>query len=244
MPTISKAMILAGGKATRLHSLTQDRPKPMLSVGGRPLVEHTIRQLASYGVREAGMNLFQSPDAVTAHFGDGSRFGLKLHYAVEPEPLGTAGALRAFRPLFADGPFFVVYGDNLTTCDFTALAAAHERHGGIATVALFWRDDVTKHSAVQIDSDDRIWQFIEKPRAEEAPSPWISAGMMVLEPKVFDYLPPTGLCDIGFHLFPALLAAGEPMYGYYMRDDEGLWWIDTPADYERVRSLWQEGFPS
>jgi NDP-sugar pyrophosphorylase family protein len=178
------------------------------------------------------------------HFGDGLRFGLQLHYSIETEPLGTAGALRAFQPMFAGGPFLVVYGDNLTTCDFAALAAAHAAHDSIATVALFWRDDVTKHSAVEIDADRRIRRFIEKPTREEAPSQWISAGVMVLEPKVFDYIPPEGMFDIGFHLFPALLAAGEPMYGYYMNEREGLWWIDTPEDYARVTALWKDGFAS
>src|SRR5206468_5341163 len=109
MTAIRKAMILAGGRATRLQELTRARPKPMLEVGGRPLVEHTVRQLVAEGVREAGMNLHQAPEAVTAHFGDGSRFGMSLHYSMEEVPLGTAGALLPFRELFADGPFFVVY---------------------------------------------------------------------------------------------------------------------------------------
>jgi NDP-sugar pyrophosphorylase family protein len=242
METIRKAMILAGGKATRLQELTRHRPKPMVEVGGRPLVEHTIRQLAAAGVREAGMNLYQSPEAVMRHFGDGARFGLSLRYSIETEPLGTAGALRPFRDFFADGPFFLVYGDNLTTCDFGALARAHRKHHGVATVALFWRDDVTKHSAVEIDGENRIRRFIEKPKSEEAPSQWISAGMMVLEPRIFDYISPDGMFDVGFHLFPALLAAGELMYGYYMQEHEGLWWIDTPEDYARVTAVWKDGF--
>lgn len=241
---IRRAVILAGGKATRLSALTSDRPKPMLPVGGRPLVEHTIRLLVAAGVREAGMNLYQHPAAVQRHFGDGAAFGLRLRYSIESEPLGTAGALRAFEPMLREGPFLVMYGDNLTTCDFTRLAAAHEERAGIATVALFWRDDVTRHSAVEVRPDMRITRFLEKPKREEAPSQWISAGVLVLEPRVLDYVPAEGFADFGFHVFPRMLGAGEVMYGHYMNEGEGLWWIDTPEDYERVSELWRAGFPS
>lgn len=240
---IRKAIVLCGGKATRLAALTADRPKPMLEVGGRPLVEHTIRQLAAIGVQEIGINLFQHPDAVRSHFGDGARFGVSLTYSVEPEPFGTAGALRAFRRMLSE-PFFVAYGDNLTTCNFGALADSHASLGGIGTIALYWRDDVTKHSAVQIQPDMRITQFVEKPRAEEAPSQWISAGMMVLDPAILGYIPAVGHADLGFHTLPAVLAGGERLNGYYMQDGEGLWWIDTPGDYERVTDEWAEGFRS
>jgi len=240
---IRRAVVLGGGKASRLAAVAGGRPKPMLPVGGRPLVEHTIRQLAANGVREIGMNLYQNPAAVIDHFGDGQRFDVRMHYSIEPEPTGTAGALRAFREMVADEPFFVIYGDNLTTCDFNALARAHERYGGKSTMALFWRDDVTKHSAVEVARDMRIRRFIEKPKAEEAPSHWISAGMMVLDPDVLRYIPAEGAYDIGFHLFPELLRAGEPVYGYYMQDGEGLWWIDTPEDYDRISRLCEKGFP-
>lgn len=241
--TVERAMILAGGKATRLGELAADRPKPMLPVAGRPLLEHTVRQLAAAGVREAGVNLHQHPQAVVRHFGDGSSFGLRLSYNVEAEPLGTAGALRAFRPLLERGPFLVMYGDNLTTCDFGRLAADHAEHGGCATIALFWRDDVTRHSAVEIQPDRRITRFVEKPKAEEAPSQWISAGVLVLEPRVLDFVGQSGFCDFGFHVFPALLAAGERLYGYLMGPREGLWWIDTPEDYRRVGERFAGGFP-
>ena len=215
----------------------------MLPVGGRPLVEHTIRQLVAHGVKEIGMNLHQNPSAVMQHFGDGEQFAVRIQYSIEPEPTGTAGALRAFRRMLGDAPFFVIYGDNLTTCDFDALARAHAQFGGTSTVALFWRDDVTKHSAVAVERDMRISRFIEKPRADEAPSHWISAGMMVLQPEVFGYIPAEGVCDIGYDLFPALLGAGESVYGYYMRESEGLWWIDTPEDYARISRLCEKGFP-
>ncbi len=243
MRRLRRAVVLCGGKATRLQALTLNQPKPMLAVGGRPLVEHTICQLAGIGVEQIAINLYQHPTAVQRHFGDGSSFGVKIRYSIEPEPVGTAGALRAFREML-DEPFFVVYGDNLTTCDFSSLAETHRRRAGIGTVALFWRDDVTKHSAVELQQDLRITRFLEKPAAAEAPSHWISAGMMVLDPAVYQYIPDEGFADLGFHTFPRVLANDEPLYGYMMGKDEGLWWIDTPADYERVSRQWAAGFSS
>lgn len=236
-------MLLAAGRSTRLADLAADLPKPMLPIGGRPLIEHTVRQLAGAGITDIMINLHHLGEAVETHFGDGGRFGVRLQYSYEPELLGTAGGIRKCRGFFEDGPFMVIYGDNLTTCRLDRLAAHHEQRAGIATIALFWRDDVSPHSAVEIQPDTRITGFIEKPRPEEAPSHWISAGVIVFEPHVLDRIPAIVPCDLGFDVFPRLLAEGERLYGYYMTGDEGLWWIDTPGHYERTRALWRDGFP-
>ena len=236
-------MLLAAGSATRLGSLAQEIPKPMLEVGGRPLIEHTVRQLARYGVEDIVVNLHKLGDVVKQHFGDGSRFGVRMHYSDEPSLLGTAGGVRKAAPLL-DETFLLVYGDNLTTCRFDALVDFHRAHGGIATIALFWRDDVSAHSAVDRRDDGRIMRFVEKPKPAEAPSHWISAGVVVFEPRIMAYIPPDRPADFGFDVFPALLAAGEPLFGYEMGPDEGLWWIDTPESHARVTAQWREGFPS
>jgi NDP-sugar pyrophosphorylase family protein len=236
-------MFLSAGRSTRLSALTGEMPKPMLPIAGKPLIEHTIRKFAKAGVTEAMINLHHRAEAVPAYFGDGSQFGLRLHYSFEPELLGTAGGLRACRSFFGDEPFYVMYGDNLTTCNLASLAAHHEACGGVGTIALFWRDDVTPHSAVAIEPDTRITGFIEKPRAEEAPSHWISAGLMVFETRIFDSIPDKIPSDLGFDVFPQALAGGEKLYGYYMKGEEGLWWIDTPEHYERTSDLWRDGFP-
>jgi mannose-1-phosphate guanylyltransferase len=239
---VRKAMLLAAGSATRLGRLAQEVPKPMLEVGGRPLIEHTVRQLARYGVEDIVINLHRLGDVVKAHFGDGSRFGVRMHYSDEPAPLGTAGGVRKCAPLL-DETFLLVYGDNLTTCRFDALVDFHREHGGLATIALFWRDDVSAHSAVERRPDGRIVRFVEKPRPEEAPSHWISAGVIVFEPEIMSFIPPDRPADFGFDVFPAVLRAGGAIYGYEMGPDEGLWWIDTPESHARVTALWREGFP-
>jgi NDP-sugar pyrophosphorylase family protein len=236
-------MLLAAGAGTRLRPLTNDRPKPMIEIGGRPLIEHTVRQLAACDVEEMVMNLHHCPDVVRAHFGDGRAFGVRISYSYEPTLLGTAGSLVPAADRFRGEPFFLIYGDNLTTCDFRRLTAAHDAAGGAATIALFWKDDVTPHSAVQLEADGRITRFVEKPRREEAPSHFISAGMNVLDPIVLDHIPRNRPSDFGFDVFPALLAAGLRLQGYTMSPNEGLWWIDTPEHHARVSELWKDGAP-
>ena len=235
-------MLLAAGSATRLGQLAQEIPKPMLSIGGRPLIEHTVRQLARYGVEDVVVNLHTLGHVIRDHFGDGSRFGVRMHYSEEPVLLGTAGGVRRCADIL-DETFLLVYGDNLTTCRFDALVEYHRDRRGIATIALFWRDDVSAHSAVERRPDGRIVRFVEKPQPGEAPSQWISAGVIVLEPEIMRFIPRDRPADFGFDVFPAVLRAGEAIYGHQMSADEGLWWIDTPEHYERVAALWRNGFP-
>jgi len=236
-------MLLAAGSATRLGELAQEMPKPMLPVGGRPLIEHTVRQLSRYGVEDVVINLHRLGSVIRNHFGDGSRFGVRMHYSEESTLLGTAGGVKRCEALL-DETFLLVYGDNLTTCRFDALVDFHRAHGGIATIALFWRDDVSAHSAVERRDDGRIVRFVEKPPPAEAPSHWISAGVIVFEPAIMRFIPGDRPADFGFDVFPALLRAGERLYGYEMSADEGLWWIDTPESHARVTALWRDGFPS
>jgi len=241
---IRHAMLLAAGSATRLGPLAGTIPKPMLDVGGRPLIEHTVRQLARYGVTDIVVNLHRLGDVVRTHFGDGSRFGVRMRYSQEDTLMGTAGGVKQAETLLGHEPFIVVYGDNLTTCRFDAIVEYHRAHGGLGTIALFWRDDVSPHSAVERTAEGRILRFVEKPKNDEAPSHWISAGVIVFEPKVFDYIEPGRQVDFGFDVFPALLRAGEAIYGYEMSPSEGLWWIDTPENHARVTALFRDGFPS
>jgi mannose-1-phosphate guanylyltransferase len=243
MTSISKAMILAAGSGTRLGALTASRPKPMLELNGKPLLEYVIRRLAHAGVTDAVVNTHQHAETIPRHFGDGSAFGVRLTYSHEPTLMGTAGAVKQVEPFFSAGPFLLAYGDNLTTCDFSRLADTHRASGAIATVALFWKQNAAPHSAVDFDADGRITSFVEKPRAAAAAGAWISAGIAILEPAVFSFIDAGRPSDFGFDVFPRLVASGQRLQGYQMSEDEGLWWIDTPADYARVQALWDEGIP-
>jgi NDP-sugar pyrophosphorylase family protein len=239
--TTSKAIFLAAGVGSRLRPYTDDRPKPMVQVGGMPLLEHSLRRLAKHGILEFGVNLHYQPQVVRSHFGDGSRHGVSITYSMEPELLGTAGAVKALES-FIDGQRVLVhYGDNLSTCDLEALEAMHVTNGATATLALFEKEDVSPHSAVDLDENGRITRFIEKPKPGQTTSRWISAGVLLLEPTALRYIDRGQRADFGFDLFPRLLAAGEPLFGYRMGPTEGLWWIDTPGDYARVSDLAERG---
>lgn len=235
-----KAMILAAGQGTRLRPLTDRIPKPMVLVAGKSVLEHNLELLARHGVCEAVINLHHRPQAIVEYLGNGSRWGVHITYSFEPELLGTAGAVQRVREQF-DSTFLVLYGDNLTTCDLRRLIAFHRAKGGIATVALHFRDDPTASGIADLDDRDRIIRFVEKPKPDQVFSHLVSAGILVLEPEVLDAIPNGIPYDFGRDLFPSLLARGEAIYGYRLSQGEDLWWIDTPEDLRRVKAIWEEG---
>jgi NDP-sugar pyrophosphorylase family protein len=210
----------------------------MLTIAGRPILEHNIRLLAKHGIRELFINLHHCPDVVKEHFGDGRATGVSINYSYEPVLLGTAGAIRKMESFF-DSTFLVVYGDNLTNCNVGRLCSFHRKKSGVGTVALFYRDDPTSSGIVVIDKNDRITHFLEKPEPHQVFSHWVNAGLLVFEPDILDYIPSVGSSDLGRDILPALITAGRPLYGYRM--DEDLWWIDTLEDYRRVQELAREG---
>lgn len=235
-----KAIILAAGQSTRLRPLTDRIPKPMVLVAGKPILEYNLTLLARHGIGEVVINLHYQPQSIVEYFGDGSRWGVHITYSFEPELLGTAGAVKRVQEQF-DSTFLILYGDNLTTCDLSRLVIFHRAKGGIATIALHYRDDPTASGIADLDDQDRIIRFVEKPKPEQLFSHWVSAGILVLEPKVLDTIPDGMPSDFGRDLFPSLLSGGEVIYGYRMSQGEDLWWIDTAEDLHRVRAVWEEG---
>jgi NDP-sugar pyrophosphorylase family protein len=212
----------------------------MVPLAGKPLLEYTVEWLCWHGVVELVINLCHLPDVVMDHFGDGSRWGVHITYSLEREPLGTAGGVKNAAHFF-DGPFFVWYGDNLSRCDLWRLYQYHRARGGAATVVLHWREDPAASGMVGLDGHDRITRFVEKPGSGQVFSHWVSAGIFVLERQVLEEIPAVGASDFGRDVFPILLAQGKRLYGYRMSEEEGLWWIDTPRDLERVRLVWEGG---
>jgi len=233
----TQAMLLAAGLGTRLRPLTDRVPKCLVPVGGRPLLEHTLELLRGYGVTDIVINVHHLAEVVRGHFGDGSRWGVRVRYSHEDTLLGTAGAVKHAAAWFS-GPFFVWYGDNLSTCRLDRLWEFHRACGGIATIALFHRPDPAQSGIVALDDDGRIRRFLEKPQPDEIFSHWISAGVLVVEPPLLDAIPPGQFVDFGRDVFPALLARGAALYGYRMSADEGLWWIDRPEDLDRLAHAW------
>ena len=232
-----KAMLLAAGKGTRLRPLTYDCPKCLMPLAGRPLIDWTLRWIRHAGVRECMINLHYLPDMVKEFVGDGERYGLGVHYSYEPELLGTAGAVKKVADFF-DGPFYVIYSDNFCQWDLKKLKEVfrgEEERQAAGAVAVHWQEYVTQSGMVELDGDNRILRLIEKPRAEEVTSHYVSSGFFYLDPKVFDYIPENVFCDFGFHVFPAMLRAGERIYGVKMEDT--IIGIDTVEAYEKANEL-------
>jgi mannose-1-phosphate guanylyltransferase len=224
-----KAVILVGGEGTRLRPLTFSTPKSMLPVAGQPIIERVVRWLAAYGVDEAVLSLGYRPDAFLAAFPEGHCANVRLAYAVEPEPLGTAGGIAfAARQAGLDETFLVVNGDVLTDLDLDQLIALHQDRRAAATIALTPVDDPSRYGVVSTDGHNRVTAFIEKPSPDEAPTNLINAGTYVMEPEVLDRIPPAGAVSIERETFPALVAKGQ-LYAIGSDAD----WIDvgTPATY-------------
>ncbi len=229
-----KAVVLAAGKGSRLAPFTATVPKPMLVVGGRPVIGHLLDVLARNGVRDVLINLHHHPDVLRGYCEDGSRWGVRITYAVEPELLGTAGALRNFARWLGDGPFFVAYGDNYFECDLAPLRRFHDEHQALATIALFPKDDVTGSGVVQLDASGRVVRFVEKPHPSEAFGHLVNGGLYVVSPAILPLLPAKVPCDFGYDVFPALVGSGKPVYGRVL--EGAVWPIDTPELYHRLRT--------
>ncbi len=228
-----RAVVLVGGEGTRLRPLTLTRPKPMLPVGGIPMIARKLAHLAEHGVAEAVLSLGYRPDAFKAAFPSGEAGGVRLHYAVEPSPLDTAGAIR-FAAAFAgfltggDEPIIAVNGDVLTTLDLTAQVAFHRSVGARATIALTRVEDPSAFGVVPCHPDGRVIAFVEKPRREDAPTDWINAGTYVLDPSVITAIPADTRISIERIVFPELVAEGS-LYAVHADDP----WIDAgiPSTY-------------
>jgi NDP-sugar pyrophosphorylase family protein len=224
-----RALILAAGVGSRLRPLTDEKPKPMLEVDGVPILAYNLAMLATSGFRDVVLNVHHLPNAIRRYVGDGSRWGLNVSYSVEPVLLGTAGALVPVMDRFTDGTFAIVFGDNLMDLDLPDLVRRHEERRAVATIALWHRDDVSRSGVAEIDENDRVHRFSEKPEPAETTSHWVNAGLVVAEPELLKFVPRRGHSDLGGDVLPALVRETERVFGYRMNG--GLWWFDRNEDY-------------
>ena len=227
--------VLAAGTGSRLGPLTERTPKPLVALGGASVLERNVRTLAAAGYRELIVNTHHLADQVVAHLGNGSRFGVHIDWSHEPELLGTSGALLAREARLREGPFVVVYGDNLLRCDVLDPLRAHARSGAVLTVTWIERADVSNSGLMTLDAQGLLVGFVEKPagRLPQAAPARVNAGLLVADPRVLDFVPRTPPSDLSRHVIPALLAAGEPVQARRLAGD--IVWIDTPADLDRAR---------
>jgi mannose-1-phosphate guanylyltransferase len=224
-----KAVILVGGLGTRLRPLTDNLPKPMVPVINKPAMEHVFSYLRQFGIEDIILAMNYLPDVIKGYFGDGSRCGVRLTYCLEKEPLGTAGAVKNVAQ-YLDSTFFVINVDDFTDANLATMLAFHYENKAKATILLTWVEDPSAFGVVETDKNSRVKRFIEKPPRAEATTHWINAGYYILEPDVLNYIPAKTHYMFERGLFPGLLEAGEPVYGYPDRDS---FWVDigTPSKY-------------
>jgi mannose-1-phosphate guanylyltransferase len=201
-------MILAAGRGTRLGALGRVVPKVLVDVGGEPLLARHLRQLEAQGVRRVVVNGHHLVERLRAWVA-GYAGPLELVCVEEPELLGTAGGVRHALEHLLPGPFLVVYGDILLDEPLAALVAAHERHRAAATIAVHAADDVEGKGVVELDEDDRVTRFVEKPEAAMDGPAWINSGVYLLEASFVSGLPLGVELDFGREVLPDAVARGE-----------------------------------
>jgi len=214
-----KAVIMAGGEGTRLRPLTSNQPKPMLPMANRPMMEHVVGLLRQHGMTDIVVTVAFMANAIRTYFGDGSELGVRMVYATEETPLGTAGSVLNAREELGER-FLVISGDVLTDIDLSAVVDFHERKGAIATLALCSVENPLEFGIVIVDEDGAIERFLEKPTWGQVFSDNINTGIYVLEPEIFDFIPEGKAVDFSGEVFPAVLAEGLPIFGYLA---EGYW---------------------
>ncbi len=226
-----KAVIMAGGEGTRLRPLTSRQPKPMIPIVNRPMMEHVVHLLKQHGFEDIVVTVAFLANAIRAYFGDGSELGVNLSYATEDTPLGTAGSvLNAADQL--DERFLVISGDVLTDIDLSAVWSFHEGRGAMATIALAAMEDPLEFGIVITAEDGSIERFLEKPNWGQVFSDTVNTGIYVLEPEIFDHIPNGRSVDFSGEVFPAMLAAGQAVFGFVA---EGYWGdVGTVEAYSRA----------
>ena len=208
-----RAMILAAGVGSRLDPLTRNVPKPLVPIVNRPVMEYLILLLKQHGFHDIMVNLHYLGEVIADHFGDGSQWGVHIHWSREDELWGDAGSVKRVQDFFQNETFLVIGGDDLTDMDLTAVVQTHKSKKAAATLALSVVDDPSEYGIVQLNDDGRITRFLEKPKGEVF-SNTANTGVYVFEPQVFDLIPSGAFFLFGKQLFPLMMERGLPMYGH------------------------------
>jgi len=182
-----KAILLAGGLGTRLRPLTNETPKPLLPIKGKPIIEHTMLNLKKHGITEIILSIGYKAEKIQEYFGNGEKLGVEIEYCIEDEPLGTGGAIKMATENIK-GPFVLLWGDNLSDVNVTQMIDFHKERSAKLTMLLTQREDTENWGCAVLDGE-HIVSFVEKPKREEAPSTWINAGVFIVDPSAIVMLP-------------------------------------------------------
>jgi NDP-sugar pyrophosphorylase family protein len=219
-----KAMILAAGFGTRLRPLTQTVPKPMVPVMNRPLLERTIELLRSANILDIAVNVHHLPEEVIAHFGDGSSFGVNLHFSREEKILGTAGGIKAVQGFLEGGTFLVINSDIIVDIDLNQVLEFHRERGSCLTLVVREDDSPKKYDPIEIQQDGRIVHFVgaSSMQVSDNTKRVMFTGIQIMEPEIFSRIPEGKFCGTTEDVFPEMIEEGLPVFGYLHRD----YWID------------------
>ena len=228
-----KAVLLLGGKGTRFRPITYELPKALLPIKGKTVPEHLIDLFKHYSITDLIFCIGYKADKIMEYYGDGSRYGVKITYVVEDEPLGSAGAVK-LASKYLDGPFIVTNGDELKDIDLEEMYHFHKKSGGLVTAALTTVEDPSAYGVAKLEGT-KILQFVEKPKKEDAPSNCINSGLAIWEPEVLKYIG-NGFQMYEQAVFPKL-AKEKKLYGYVF---SGQWFdTGTPERYETAIRKWK-----
>lgn len=225
-----RAMILAAGRGERLRPLTDSRPKPLVEVGGRCLIDYAIDACRDAGITSVIVNLHHLGDQIREHLGDGREHGVDISYSEEHSLQGSGGGIREARELIGDSSFVTLNADTIIRVDLAHVIAAHRERNATATLVLRKDPRMREFGLIQIDASDRIGAFLEarRPGAAETLDPFMYTGVQVLESRVFDYMPETGAFSISAVTYPDMLRAEERLFGY--RFDGTFITVGTPEE--------------
>jgi NDP-sugar pyrophosphorylase family protein len=233
-PKIKKALILAGGEGAKMRPFTYEMPKAMLSVKGRPILEYIIDLLRNHEVRDLYVAIGHTGGRIKDHFGDGSKFGVKITYIEEKRKIGTGGALKLALPKLGEDPFLMIWGDVLIDIDLDDFIAFHLEEKPLVSVALTSVSDPTDYGAVRLHGQT-IVEFEEKPRKSKSMSHLVSAGVHIVDPKIAEFMPEKVSSSIEKEVMPKLIYRKE-VRGYIF---EGQWFdVGTPEIYQRAIREW------
>jgi mannose-1-phosphate guanylyltransferase len=224
---MTKAIVLCGGKGTRLRPYTYTIPKPMLPLGKKPILEYVLASMKRAGITEVYLTVGYLHEQIEKYFGDGSKLGMKLHYSVETAELGTAGSIVPLIGKF-DSTFVVMMGDHLSNVEIGKIVEFHKKKKGIATVALNRKGVPLEYGVADLEGDE-IVRFREKPIVENL----INTGVYVFEPEIFEYIKPGE--DFANNVFPRLIENKKKIMGYIFTD----YWLDIgrTTDYEHINQF-------
>ena len=227
---VRQAVIMVGGKGTRLLPLTLTRPKPAMPVLDKPFLKYLIESMADAGIEEIFLACGYKSDVLAHAIGDGSDMGVRIIYSDEDTPLGTGGAIKRLEDRL-DPVFLAANGDTLTSVDIAAQIREHFESGAAVTDSLSEVDDPSQAGVVRIDGDGRILEFQDKPKREEACSNLVNSGVYVVDKKVLGYIPKDTFYDFSKDLFPLLIEKGERLQGHMAK---GIW-VDIGRPHDLIR---------